>query len=136
MNKVYTVTKDISADYKKLRTLEKKSLIKIISIRFENNKNKKSAILPTAVWDHTMWNFSRWGSSEQSKVFEKLKRIIGKNNIQDCIHLEAHIRDKYDYFVTEDKDILSKRSELKNEFLDLKIKTVKELVLKIEGGEN
>lgn len=128
MSKVYTVTKDISADYKKLRVLRDKGFIKIIGIKIENNKDKFDAILPTGVMGYTVLGSMKLGSDEQAKNFEELKRIIGRNNINDCIHLEAHIREGYDYFVTEDKDILDKKSELEQQFPNLKIRTTDELV--------
>lgn len=124
---MYTVTRDINVDLKRLKKLAKKGLIRIVNIRIENNSSINSAILPTAIFDQTLFGQSRFGSAEQSDNFEKLKRIIGLKNIKDCIHLEAHIRDKYDYFVTEDDDVLGKRLLLEKEFPGLKIRNLVEL---------
>ena len=40
MKKAPTVTKDISSDYKKLKALRNKGIIKIIGIKIENNADK------------------------------------------------------------------------------------------------
>lgn len=132
MSKVYTVTKDISADYKKLKVLRDKGLIKIIGIKIENNKDKFDAILPTGVMGYTVLGSMKLGSDQQVQNFKVLKGIIGPININDCIHLEVHIRDGYDYFVTEDHDILGKRNDLEKEFNVLKIRTVDELVKELD----
>lgn len=128
MSKVYTVTKDISADFRKLKVFRNKGLIKIIGIKIENNKDKFDAVLPRGVMGYTVLDSMELGSDEQAKNFEELKKIIGESNINDCIHLEAHIREGYDYFVTEDRDILDKKSELEQQFPNLKIRTTNELV--------
>ncbi len=132
MSKIYTVTKDISADYKKLKVLRDKDIIKIIGIKIENNADKFDAILPTGVMGYTALGSMKLGSDEQARNFEELKRIIGQNNINDCIHLEAHIREGYDFFVTEDRDILDKKSELEQQFPNLNIRTTNELVMELD----
>ncbi len=135
MNKIFTVTKDINANYKKLKALERKGFIKVINIRLENNRGRKNAILPTATLGHTHLSEMQLEvtmSSSQKSVLDKLKQIIGVNNIKDCIHLEAHIRDGYDYFVTEDTDVLDKREQLVKEFPKLQIYTTVELVKLLE----
>jgi len=129
---VYTVTVDINSDSPKIRALEAKGIIKIYRIRIENNKNKQSAILPTSVLGRTVLGQMRFGSDQQTKVFNKLKKIIGINNINDCIHLEAHIRDRRDYFVTEDHDILDARTQLKEDFPELEIRTVNEIINELQ----
>jgi len=106
---MYTVTLDISASYKKLNPLEKKGIIKILGIRRENNKNRPSAILATPGFGKIRPNAKWFGSLEQTRVFNKLKKIIGIQNIEDCISLEAHIRDERDFFITEDHHYLDKR---------------------------
>ncbi|MGA2911451.1 MAG: hypothetical protein ABSE17_02310 [Candidatus Levyibacteriota bacterium] len=129
---MYTVTVDINSDSPKIRALEAKGIIKIYRIRIENNKNKQSAILPTSVLGRTVLGQMRFGSDQQTKVFNKLKKIIGINNINDCIHLEAHIRDRRDYFVTEDHDILDARTQLKEDFPELEIRTVNEIINELQ----
>ena len=114
MGRRYYVTADINADYKKLKVWENKGVITLVGIRIENNWGRKSAILPTAIIDHAKVGYAIVGSSGQEKVFETLKKIIGRHNIEDCIHLEAHIRDRYDYFATEDADILDHRETLES----------------------
>jgi hypothetical protein len=130
---MYTVTADVSANYRKLKVMQLKGLISIFSIRIENNQNRQSAILPTATVNYAALDLARVGSSEQAETFNKLKKIIGKNNIEDCLHLEAHIRDEHDYFVTEDHDILDRIDKLYREFPKLKIRTVNELIRELKG---
>ena len=133
MKKAPTVTKDISSDYKKLKALRNKGIIKIIGIKIENNADKFDAILPTAVLGHTALGSMKLGSDKQAKDFEELKKIIGSANIKDCIHLEAHIREGYDYFVTEDRDILDKKSALEQQFPGLEIRTTDQLIKELDN---
>ena len=133
MSKTFTVTTDISADYRKLKPLEKKGVIRIISIRLENNIDRVSAILPTGVFSHPHEGVILSGSSNQRKVFNTLKDIIGNKHVKDCEWLEAHIRDKNDYFSTEDKDILKCRDELEKKFSGLRIRTVDELLKELSS---
>lgn len=135
-NRIYTVTKDISANYKKLRILEKKGIIKIIYIKIENNRTREDAKLPTAVLGtdgQAVLGSMKLGSNEQAKVLEKLKGIIDPIHLRDCMHLEAHLRDGYDYFATEDTDILDKRLMLESEFAGLKVRTPDELIAELDN---
>ena len=128
MRKVYIVTKDVSANLKKLKKLKSMGLIKITQVKIETQTAKiPNKILPTGVWKHTNWNDMIWGSKEDSGRFEKLKNILGKEHIEDAIQVSTHIREKYDYFVTEDHDILDKRLELEKTFPNLKIRNPDEL---------
>lgn len=125
-SKIATVTADISANLKKLKVLEKKRKIKIFQVKIENDTKKiKNKSFPVAVCNYTKINECVLG--DDSSDFEDLKRIIGKDKIKDCIHLENHIRNKRDFFVTEDSDFLSKKIALKNKFPKLKIVTPDEL---------
>lgn len=129
---MYTVTVDVNTNDQKLKILEKKGILKIYRIRIENNRNKPDAILPTSIIGHIVLGSMRFGSARQTRVFERLKKIIGVNNIKDCIHLEAHIRDGRDYFVTEDHDVLDKIILLKEEFPQLKVITVDGLIKELK----
>lgn len=53
--------------------------------------------------------------------FEKIKRIIGGNNLGDCLHLESVTFENYDFLITEDNDILSKKKEIKEQFPNLEL---------------
>lgn len=129
MNKPFTVTKDVSGDLKKLKKLEKAGLIKIKQVKIENVSRKiKDQPLPNGVWGHTKWDEMKWASDSDSKCFERLKQIIGKGKIKDVIHVDTHIRDGNDYFVTEDTDILNVKQQLEQQFPGLKIRTTDELV--------
>ena len=63
----------------------------------------------------------RLASEEALDNFEKIKKIIGKDNLGDCLHLESAVFENYNYLITNDKDILSKRQQLKELFPNLKI---------------
>lgn len=125
--KPLSVTRDSGANVKLLKKLEKDGLIKIHDVMMENgrvNKKVKEKILPTGVWNHSVWGEFVWGSDDSA--YDDILKIIGKNHIEDVMHLEAHIRSKQDYFVTEDRDFLDKREELKAAF-PVKIVTPTEL---------
>lgn len=134
MNRPYTVTKDINADLKKLITLVQKGIIKIFQVKIESPTPKiKNINLPNAVWDHTNWDESLFSSESGSKRFEKIKNILGGGNIKDAIHLDTHIREKRDYFVTEDNNILQHKRILERVFNGLKIRTTDELVKELDN---
>src|SRR3989304_10096002 len=124
----YTITADISANQKKLRKLEFLGIIEIYQIDIETPSPKTRKVMPTGVFNHVNLDNFVLGSEEESQNFEIIKQVIGKHNIKDAMHLSDHIRDKRDFFVTEDTDILSKRSELYKKFPALKIQTTDELV--------
>lgn len=134
MKKTFTVTKDVSADLKKLKTLEKSGLIKIKQVKIENvSKKVVDRPLPNGVWGHTKWDEMKWASDNDAQRFEQLKQIIGKGNIKDAIHVDTHIRDNNDYFVTEDNDILNVRKQLEQQFSGLKIRTPDELASELSN---
>lgn len=123
----YSVTRDSGASVRVLRSLEKEGYIKIFDVMLENgreNKKVKNKILPTAVLNHCRWGEAVWASEDS--LYEEMRRIIGRRHIKDAMHLEAHIRNGHDYFVTEDTDFLHKRDELAKRF-DVKICTPTEL---------
>lgn len=127
----YSITADINANLKKLKRLEQQALIEIYQIGIETPSPKTKKILPTAVSNHVVFGQAVFGSEESSITFEKIKTLVGKNNIKDAMHLSNHIRDKRDYFVTEDKDILKARQQLKQYFPGLKIRTSNELLTEL-----
>jgi len=129
MGKTTTVTRDKSANLKKLRILENKGLIKIHEVTLENFVNKaKNRVKPIGVWNHSKWDECVW--ADEKNTYDAIRKIIGKHNIKDAMHLEAHIRNGFDFFVTNDLDEFiknGKRESLENQFLELKIVTVQEL---------
>jgi len=133
LDKPYKVTRDKSADLKRLKALEKFELIEIHEVQIESQTNKnKRKVLPVAVWDQTKWDEAVWADEDNS--YDKIRELIGKHNIKDAITLEAHIRNRFDYFITEDKDEFirnGRREELEKAFPSLKILTVTELEEKI-----
>lgn len=134
MTKPFSVTKDVSADLKKLKMLERAGLVKVKQVRIENVSRKiKDQPLPNGVWNHTNWDEMKWASASDAQRFEQIKQIIGKENIKDAIHVDTHIRDGNDYFVTEDNDILSVRGQLEQQFSGLKIRTPDELVSELSN---
>jgi hypothetical protein len=125
--KVFTITRDSGANVKILKNLEKDGFISIHDVMLENgreNKKVKDKIIPVGVWGHGRLNEMVWG--REDSVYDDTRQIIGNNNIKDAMHLEAHIRNGHDYFVTEDRDFLSKRQELEKKF-SIKIATPAEL---------
>ncbi|MBI2611910.1 hypothetical protein HYW54_04185 [Candidatus Gottesmanbacteria bacterium] len=132
--KSYIVTKDSSANYKSLHILEKKGLIIISKVKIENEVKKiKKVYLPTAVFGHTKFGESIFGSEKQAENFEKIKQIIGPNNIKDAILVSTHIREGNDFCVTEDTDILSNKEILEKTFLGLRISHPNKLLEEIEN---
>ncbi len=126
--KVFTVTRDSGANVKILKNLEKDSFIFIHDVMLENgreNKKVKNKVFPVAVLNHSRWNEAIISKNNDS-TYDDIRKIIGNNNIKDAMHLEAHIRNSHDYFVTEDRDFLDKRQELEKKF-SIKIVTPAEL---------
>ena len=123
----YKITLDSSANLKLLKALEKQGYVEINNVMLENGretKKVKNKILPTLVLNHSILGESVLGGSDN--IYENIRKIIGYDHVKDAMHLEAHIRNNHDYFITEDKDFLNKREELEKKF-NIKIKTPEEL---------
>lgn len=123
----YSVTRDSGANVKILKKLENTGLITIYDVLLENgreNKKVKNKVLPVGVWGHSKWGEAVY-SGDDCK-YSEIREIIGRENIEDAMHLEAHIRNNHDYFITEDNDFLSKREDLNKKF-NVKIMTPTEL---------
>lgn len=109
------ITRDSGANLKIIKRLEKMGFVDVYDVKYENETKKvKNKVLPIGVWDRTKWDECVWAGSDCS--YDSIRETIGKENIGDAIKLEAHIRMKNDYFVTEDHDFLDKRSQLKRKF--------------------
>ncbi len=127
-NKKLSVTRDSGANVKVLKMLERAGYVEVYDLMLENgreNKKVKKKILPVAVCD----SGARWGEcvlSGEDSTYGDIRKVIGRQNIQDAMHLEAHIRNEHDYFVTEDTDFLKVRDRL-NEKFSVKIVTPSEL---------
>lgn len=116
-NKILSVTRDSGANVKLLKKLESVGFIIIHDVMLENgrkNQKVKSKSLPVMVLDHSRLNECVLGGSDS--IYKDLLNIIGKDNVEDAMHLEAHIRNGNDYFITEDTDFLNKRDDLKQNF--------------------
>ena len=77
--------------------------------------------IETAVWGQSRYGTSKYGGKEDSTLFDNIKEILyhsrkdlTDNQIKDSMHLQTHIKNKRDYFITDDAEhILSKKDELK-----------------------
>ena len=49
---------------------------------------------------------------EQKTRQNSVKAIIGMENMGDILHVETTIKEKMNYFITNDKDILNKRTTI------------------------
>ncbi len=127
--KRFKITRDKGVDLKRLKKLEQKGLIEIFDVKIENETKKVSKkILSVGVWDHSKWNEFVWGSGNCS--YNDIRQTIGEDNIKDAMHLEAHIRNGFDYFVTNNpRDFIrnGKKESLEEQFPGLKIVTIDEL---------
>jgi len=127
VEKVLKITRDASANVKTLKDLESKGFIKVNDVMLEGGReNRKFSrkILPGFCIGHT--RIGEGVVAGDNNPYEEIRNIIGRKNVGDALHLEAHIRSCNDYFVTEDKDFLGNREELNKRF-DVKILTPEEL---------
>lgn len=120
-----TLTCDKSCNFKEMRKLELEGLVQIFAVAIEGNESNRKAtnqVLPTAVIGS---KFALIGDTDNPRsviarndsLYEKILSVLGKENRADALHLEAHVRDGRDAFVTEDRDdILSKREVLQDQF--------------------
>lgn len=124
------VTADSSANKRILRRLVGRYLIEVFDVNIENFSKNTEKVPAVAVWGHSKWNDgSVWGSDDGT--FDEVAKILGKHNMGDIRHLEAHIRSGNDIFVTEDLDEFirdGRREKLEQTFSGLKIMTSDELV--------
>lgn len=93
------------------------------------------------VWSHSRFGSCKFGSKEDSKRFNEIKKILFPNlkeltdeQIKDSMHLQTHLHYNRDFFITDDKKhILNKKDELK-ERLKLLVCTPKEFCENIING--
>ncbi len=114
---VIRVTRDSGANLKILKKLELLGLIDIHDVMLENGRNTKKVskkILPVAVFDHARWDEAVF--AEEGNKYDDIRSILGKEKVKDAMQLEAHLRNKLDYFVTEDTDFILIREVLKEKF--------------------
>jgi hypothetical protein len=127
------VTMDTSADFKRLRKMQNAGLIHVENVNLENKVKRISAThLTVGILGVAKLPF-RLGPYN---VFEKILSMIGKQNIQDAMILEAHINSGNDYFVTNNVDDFidnSKRESLEKTFPGLRILKIDELENLIYG---
>jgi len=127
-DKIIKITRDKSAGLRKLRKFERQRLIEINEIKLENMpKTLKKDVLPVGVFGHTKWGECVYASDNCK--YGKIRQIIGQQNVKDAINLEAHLRNGFDYFITEDTHFIKDeiRAELELEFTGLSILTTNEL---------
>lgn len=126
-NKPYSITRDSCANVKILKDLEQKGFIKVFDVMLENgrkNKKVKDKIKPVFIVGTSL--LGEMVLANKDCKYDDIRNIIGKQHIKDSMYLEAHIRNEFDYFVTEDRDFLDKRQELEDKFL-VRIVTPQEL---------
>ena len=98
----------------------------LYTLTIENKVKKiRNKALPVLVWGSGEWGNGRWNDGI---ALEEIKKIIGKENLADALHLESALFYKIDYLITEDKDILHKKTELEEAIKELKIMNIKEFL--------
>lgn len=93
------------------------------------------------VWGHSRYGSCKYGNKEDSKIFNKIKKILFPNlkeltdeQVKDSMHLQTHLHYNRDFFITDDKKhILNKKDELKKR-LNLLVCTPKEFCENIIKG--
>lgn len=93
------------------------------------------------VWSHSRFGSCKFGSKEDSKRFNEIKKILFPNlkelndeQIKDSMHLQTHLHYNRDFFITDDKKhILNKKDELKKR-LNLLVCTPREFCENIIKG--
>jgi hypothetical protein len=139
-----------------------KNIFEDVEIKFlqwpvdKRNKNIKNFGLPAGeiTWsdDNLTWEASNftWADYSPTEKYECVKQIVGKNNRRDCIHFDIAIKNKCQFFLTEDKDFLQKRDHLEalsgikifdpSKYLDKFIDSLKNLLIEsnlfIENKDN
>ena len=68
----------------------------------------------------------RFASRDTSDNFEEIKKIVGKDNLGDCLHFESAMFEGYDYLITDDNDLISKSQQLKDICPKLELKRLSE----------
>ncbi len=128
MNFPLKITVDKNVDQKRLRILERQGKIEITDVKIENPTKIKKRLFPLAILGHT--KLGEMLLSDDNSFYDRIIKIIGTDKIEDAIILDAHIRSKNDFFVTNDKVAFinyGKRESLEKSFPNLKIVTMVEL---------
>ena len=106
---------DKNVDLRKLEEfIKNKNLVcDLMTLRAENKvrRIKKKATGLIVLGGPTSLD-NQLGGEDEISLFNRVKEIIGKQNLGDCLHVESAIFNNADYLITEDKDFLSKVSEL------------------------
>jgi len=109
------ITRDSCANLRKLKKLADLGYIEIHDVSFENKTPKvKNKILPVGVYGQTKYGECLYAGKDCK--YDEIRSVLGKQNIGDAIKLEAHTRNGFEYFVTEDSDFLRKKGILARKF--------------------
>jgi len=125
--KAKTVTMDTSADFQRLKKLQDKQLIRVEKVSIENDIKQVCTTHTTVGILGAAHLPFRLGPYD---IYETILSIIGKQNINDAMILEAHIHSGNDYFVTNNvNDFIKngKREKLQAVFRGLRILLIGEL---------
>lgn len=124
MHKGFKVTRDSDVDMKRLRHLKDSCGIEIFDVQIDTVSKRTEKIPSIGVYGLSKYGESIYSSD--ATVLNGIVKIIGMNNIKDAMKLEGHIRNKNDYFITQDHDFLDKRIDLEKKF-NIKILDITEL---------
>lgn len=105
--------------------------------------SKLNEDLGVGVWDHSRWGHAVWGGEDVHYRLEEIKKVIfpdfnkltekrRKNATRDAMHLATHLMHNRDFFVTLDKQILSKKEDLLREF-NVEVLSPEQCVEKLKG---
>lgn len=121
------IMKDKNVDLKKLKRILKVCNLdaEIIEINIENRIKKLKQIPALGILGISKFPM-RLSGKDESKTFEKIKSIVGKEKLGDVLHIHEAVIQKVDYLISQDDDIISKREEINTIHPNLKILTLEE----------
>lgn len=114
-----TLTVDANANQRFLRQLESRGFVELHAINIENmtdNKKMKRKHMPLAVLDSPHSTIGNCVIASNETIWPEVSAAMTKGNHGDAMQLEGHIRSGRDVFVTDDRDFLSRRDRLKEQF--------------------
>ncbi|MCD6549710.1 hypothetical protein J7K41_03320 [Candidatus Micrarchaeota archaeon] len=126
-------TKRLSKELQKLSTEE----YKLYTVSNLENKNKKlDKTVGLLILDGPTRLPGRLAEKDTDQIMKNLKAIIGRENMGDILHVETAIKEKMNYFITNDKDILNKRTKIKEYYPELSILSEEEFILIVKQDQD
>ena len=103
---------DLKALKRNLNKYDKSFILNVVSESESKKFLRQMTLLRISFGKIGQSMIGSWTRPLTIDQFEILVKIIGKEHTSDILNLEVALTENYDYLITEDHDLLSKKDEI------------------------